>query len=246
MSRARPPGSRSRRRSERGRQDVADRREAHRCQATRRALPRGSGRRETGLRPARAWLHSDAPRLSLNGSWAFRLSPRADAPLDFAERDFDDAGWDRLPVPSHWQLHGYGAPAYTNVRYPFPVDPPFVPDENPTGDYRCRFLVPAVVGGDATPCCASRASTRARACGSTATTSARSGAAGCRPSSTSAGCCGRARRTCSRCACTSGPRAPTSRTRTCGGCRGSSATCGCSRARRARSTTCSCTSTTTT
>jgi beta-galactosidase len=96
-----------------------------------------------GLRPARAWLPSDAPRLSLNGAWAFRLSPRAGAPLDFAERDFDDAGWARLPVPSHWQLHGYGAPVYTNVRYPFPVDPPFVPDENPTGDYRCRFVVPA-------------------------------------------------------------------------------------------------------
>ena len=46
-------------------------------------------------------------------------------------------------MPSHWQLHGYGAPAYTNVRYPFPVDPPYVPDENPTGDYRCRFDVPA-------------------------------------------------------------------------------------------------------
>ena len=46
-------------------------------------------------------------------------------------------------MPSHWQLHGYGAPAYTNVRYPFPVDPPFVPDENPTGDYRVSFDVPS-------------------------------------------------------------------------------------------------------
>ncbi|HET6550035.1 MAG TPA: glycoside hydrolase family 2 TIM barrel-domain containing protein, partial [Solirubrobacter sp.] len=100
-----------------------------------------------GLRPARAWLHSDAPRLSLNGSWAFRYSPRTDAPLDFVERRFDDSGWDRLAVPSHWQLHGYGAPAYTNVRYPFPVDPPFVPDENPTGDYRLTFDVPAAWEG---------------------------------------------------------------------------------------------------
>jgi beta-galactosidase len=62
--------------------------------------------------------------------------------VDFAEPGFDDAGWDRLPVPSHWQLHGYGAPAYTNVRYPFPVEPPNVPDENPTGDYRRTFTVP--------------------------------------------------------------------------------------------------------
>jgi beta-galactosidase len=94
-------------------------------------------------RPARAWLRTDAPRIPLEGDWAFRLSERADAPEDFAERAFDDSGWDRLPVPSHWQLHGYGAPAYTNVRFPFPVDPPFVPDENPTGDYRRRFEVPA-------------------------------------------------------------------------------------------------------
>ena len=46
-------------------------------------------------------------------------------------------------MPSHWQLHGYGAPAYTNVVYPFPVEPPHVPDENPTGDYVRRFDVPA-------------------------------------------------------------------------------------------------------
>ncbi len=90
-------------------------------------------------RAPRAWLRTDAPRIDLAGEWAFRLSPRADAPEAFAGRGFDDSGWDRLPVPSHWQLHGYGAPAYTNVRYPFPVDPPHVPDENPTGDYRRRF-----------------------------------------------------------------------------------------------------------
>ena len=98
---------------------------------------------QTSARAPRAWLRSDVPRIELAGDWAFRLSPRADAPEDFAERGFDDAGWDRLPVPSHWQLHGYGAPAYTNVRYPFPVDPPHVPDENPTGDYRRHFTVPA-------------------------------------------------------------------------------------------------------
>ena len=45
-------------------------------------------------------------------------------------------------MPSHWQLHGHGAPAYTNVAYPFPVDPPFVPDENPTGEYRREFALP--------------------------------------------------------------------------------------------------------
>ena len=50
-------------------------------------------------------------------------------------------------MPSHWQLHGYGAPAYTNVVYPFPVEPPNVPDENPTGDYLRRFAVPGEWAG---------------------------------------------------------------------------------------------------
>jgi beta-galactosidase len=95
-----------------------------------------------GARPARAFLRSDAPCLSLDGDWAFRLSALAQAPLDFVAEEFDDTGWDRLPVPSHWQLHGYGAPAYTNVVYPFPVEPPHVPDENPTGDHRRTFTVP--------------------------------------------------------------------------------------------------------
>lgn len=98
------------------------------------------------LRPARSWLHSDAPRLGLNGPWRFRLSPTAAVAEDFAAADFDDTGWDDLPVPSHWVLEGdgaYGRPAYTNVRYPFPIDPPHVPDENPTGDYRRRFRLPA-------------------------------------------------------------------------------------------------------
>ncbi len=95
-----------------------------------------------GVRSARAFLESDAPSLSLDGDWAFRLSPGAGAPLDFVDPGFDDASWDRLPVPSHWQLHGYGGPAYTNVVYPVPVDPPHVPDENPTGDHRVSFRVP--------------------------------------------------------------------------------------------------------
>ena len=44
-----------------------------------------------------------------------------------------------IPVPSCWQNHGYGRHMYTNVRYPFPVDPPFVPDENPCGLYVRHF-----------------------------------------------------------------------------------------------------------
>ncbi|MFJ5216793.1 glycoside hydrolase family 2 TIM barrel-domain containing protein [Streptomyces sp. NPDC088354] len=98
------------------------------------------------LRPARSWLHSDAPSLSLNGTWRFHLSPTVPAAEDFAAEGFDDGGWDSIPVPSHWVLQGDGAhgrPIYTNVQYPFPIDPPHVPDENPTGDYRRHFEVPA-------------------------------------------------------------------------------------------------------
>ena len=93
--------------------------------------------------PARAAVSSDAARLDLSGSWAFRLLPGATEGTDgFEQPGFDDDGWAALPVPSHWQLHGYGRPAYLNIAYPIPVDPPFVPDENPTGDYRRVFDLP--------------------------------------------------------------------------------------------------------
>src|SRR5688500_7916507 len=95
-----------------------------------------------GALPPRAWQRTSAPSLALDGPWAFRLLGTPRAPADFADPAFDDAGWDELPVPSHWQLHGYGAPAYTNVAYPFPVEPPHVPDANPTGEYRRRFRLP--------------------------------------------------------------------------------------------------------
>ncbi|TCK65444.1 glycoside hydrolase family 2 TIM barrel-domain containing protein [Curtobacterium sp. PhB136] len=86
----------------------------------------------------RAWLHTDAPALSLNGEWDFRWSPVA-AAASFEDQD----GWGTLPVPAHWVLHGHGAPSYTNLQYPFPIDPPHPPEENPTGDYRRSFSVPS-------------------------------------------------------------------------------------------------------
>ncbi len=106
--------------------------------------------------PARAWftpyvgasaasaLQAPSPDvISLDGIWRFRFdrSP-AHASPEAVNTGFDDAGWDRIPVPSCWQMHGYGRPHYTNVDYPFPVDPPRVPSENPTGTYRSRFFVP--------------------------------------------------------------------------------------------------------
>ncbi|MFC7762762.1 sugar-binding domain-containing protein [Catellatospora bangladeshensis] len=107
-----------------------------------------------GALAPRAHLATDAARLCLNGTWRFRLSPVADLPEDFAEDGYDDSGWDEIAVPSHWPLarrdDAWGNPIYTNVRYPIPVDPPYVPTENPTGDHRLVFDLPeGWPGGDA-------------------------------------------------------------------------------------------------
>lgn len=101
----------------------------------------GSGARAV----PRSRVDTDAAVLVLAGTWRFRLWPVADPGERTWAPDYDDSSWDDLPVPSHWVLHGdgaYGRPIYTNVRYPFPVDPPFAPDENPTGDHRRTFTVP--------------------------------------------------------------------------------------------------------
>jgi len=81
---------------------------------------------------------------SLNGDWLFFYAERpATVPDGVEAASFDDHDWDTIPVPSVWQLHGYGTPNYANVNYPFPVDPPFVPDDNPVGCYRQTFELPA-------------------------------------------------------------------------------------------------------
>ncbi|MBB5830365.1 glycoside hydrolase family 2 TIM barrel-domain containing protein [Brachybacterium aquaticum] len=83
----------------------------------------------------RAHLHSDAPELSLDGTWDFRYGTRADG---------TDLGAPApIEVPGLWQLQGHGAPQYTNVVYPIPMDVPHVPDENPTGHYSRAVTVPA-------------------------------------------------------------------------------------------------------
>ncbi|GGU86663.1 beta-galactosidase [Streptomyces filipinensis] len=98
----------------------------------------------SGALPPRPWYaSSDATRLSLNGAWRFRLSPTADAEDDsFAEEGYDAGGWAEVQVPGHWVLQGHGSPIYTNHLYPFPVDPPRVPTENPTGDHLRVFDLP--------------------------------------------------------------------------------------------------------
>ncbi|MEV4684825.1 glycoside hydrolase family 2 TIM barrel-domain containing protein [Streptomyces kurssanovii] len=104
------------------------------------------------LPPRARYATSDAASLSLNGNWRFRLSATADAEDDsFAVPGHDASGWDEVRVPGHWVLQGHGAPVYTNHLYPFPVDPPRVPTENPTGDHLRCFDLPEDwgTGGDA-------------------------------------------------------------------------------------------------
>jgi beta-galactosidase/beta-glucuronidase len=80
----------------------------------------------------------------LNGLWKFHYAENPTfAPIEFFKETFDTSDWNQLHVPSNWQLHGYGRPHYTNVQFPFPIDPPYVPTENPTGSYRREFEVPS-------------------------------------------------------------------------------------------------------
>ncbi|MEN7550824.1 glycoside hydrolase family 2 TIM barrel-domain containing protein [Rapidithrix thailandica] len=81
---------------------------------------------------------------SLNGTWKFNwVRKPADRPKDFYKEGYDVSGWDNIPVPSNWEMQGYGIPIYVNVQYPFPKNPPYIPHEyNPVGSYKRTFTVP--------------------------------------------------------------------------------------------------------
>ncbi|KAK9492235.1 glycosyl hydrolases family 2, TIM barrel domain-containing protein [Lipomyces doorenjongii] len=88
--------------------------------------------------PTRVYSIPDT-NILLNGSWKFYYAPTPTvAPTPKTPVDGE---WKYIVVPGHWQLQGYGRPAYTII-YPFPVDPPYVPSENPTGVYERIFTVP--------------------------------------------------------------------------------------------------------
>ncbi|WP_018931687.1 glycoside hydrolase family 2 TIM barrel-domain containing protein [Gracilibacillus lacisalsi] len=92
---------------------------------------------------ASAWTNqrSNSDRFQLlNGTWKFAyFDTTQQVPEDVCEGDASD--WDELFVPSNWQMNGYGIPHYTNKQYPFPIDPPRIPTENPTGIYRRYFYI---------------------------------------------------------------------------------------------------------
>jgi beta-galactosidase len=80
---------------------------------------------------------------SLNGSWKFLYTDNhVNRPQNFFDPTLNDAGWNTLPVPSNWELQGFGLPIYTNIIYPFPKNPPFVGANVPVGTYRKEFSIP--------------------------------------------------------------------------------------------------------
>ncbi len=117
-------------------------------------------------------IHKEAPRatampaaekqMSLNGAWKFHFALTPDArPADFYREGYDVSGWDDIPVPANWQLHGYGRAMYTNYDYPFKPNPPKVMGEPPkgwlsyterngVGSYRRDFELPAAWQGERT------------------------------------------------------------------------------------------------
>ena len=87
----------------------------------------------------------DAARMaSLNGTWKFNFAEDlSKTPLDFYQDGFDVSSWDDIKVPSCWDVQGYGYPIYTNTKYPFPYNPPYIDRDNPVGSYVRTFTVPS-------------------------------------------------------------------------------------------------------
>lgn len=100
--------------------------------------------------------HHSAQVRSLDGQWRFHfVSEPSQRPLDFYKTDFDASTWDKIPVPSNWEMQGYDRPIYSNVEYPHANTPPFIKARpgfndgganygiNPVGSYIREFDVPA-------------------------------------------------------------------------------------------------------
>lgn len=91
----------------------------------------------------------------LNGNWKFNWVPIPDErPTDFYKINFNDKDWQTIPVPSNWEMEGYGTPIYVSAGYAFKIDPPRVMGEpkndyttykerNPVGSYRHQFAIPS-------------------------------------------------------------------------------------------------------
>ena len=85
--------------------------------------------------------------LGLNGVWKFKyVHEAADRPLDFQSDGFDVSAWDDIRVPGPWDMQGFGKPIYTNIKYPFERNPPYIKglfdNGSPVGSYRRTFTIP--------------------------------------------------------------------------------------------------------
>lgn len=81
---------------------------------------------------------------NLNGVWKFMFLPAPEySPENFFASDFDTTTMNEITVPGNWQRQGYGKMHYSDLWYNFPIDPPYVPTENPTGIYKRTFEVGA-------------------------------------------------------------------------------------------------------
>ena len=110
-----------------------------------------------GVKPARAYyvpfgtpeeakcgIREESSRFKLLSGckWAFSyFESYEDIPDSVTDVSTDISRWDRIPVPSNWQMHGYDKPQYINARYPFPLDIPNIPKNTPAGVYAIDFTI---------------------------------------------------------------------------------------------------------
>ena len=95
--------------------------------------------REKALLGSNGYTHAFK---NLNGVWKFMFLDAPEySPEGFYHTDFDTSVMDDITVPGNWQLQGYGKMHYSDLWYNFPINPPYVPTENPTGIYKRTFYV---------------------------------------------------------------------------------------------------------
>lgn len=102
---------------------------------------------------SKPWLETKSPYyMSLNGNWKFNwVKQPSERPVDFYKPTYNVSSWKEIPVPSNWEMLGYGTPIYTNITYPYQNRPPLIrpqkgytneKEPNPVGSYRRTFTIP--------------------------------------------------------------------------------------------------------
>ena len=88
-------------------------------------------------------LYNNVLYETLNGNWDFKLYRNIDSvPKNFYLKKSNIKKWDNIPVPANWQFHSEDFPVYTNIVYPYEINPPFMPkDYNPIGLYHRKFKI---------------------------------------------------------------------------------------------------------